>query len=145
MRSIRMRSRRVRRRKLFQRGMYMPELTPEQVSQKQQIYESLSARARKYVDKIGYNTWDPFQLPNDPIDLRKFTTDKTARALAMGFLQQRQDEHYSNIYARAVLDICMGLMDNDERYAAMYEFCCWYCQQKQVHEQYDGQRSFHRE
>jgi hypothetical protein len=122
----------------------MSNLTEEQGNQKRQIYESLSARAKKYVDKIGFVAWDPFQQPNDPIDLRKHTTDRTARAMAMSFLQQRQEEQYSNDYARAVLDICMGLMDNNERYLAMYEFCCWYCKQAQVHEQALKQRSFNR-
>ncbi|HDQ40853.1 MAG TPA: hypothetical protein ENN39_07500 [Desulfonatronum sp.] len=123
----------------------MPQLTEEQELQKRQIYETLSQRARKYVDKVGYDAWDPFQQPNDPIDLRKFTTDRTARALAMAFLHQRQEEQYSNDYARAVLDISMGLMDNNERYRAMYEFCRWYCAQPQVHEQSMEQRSFSRE
>lgn len=120
----------------------MSELSEDKASQKRQIYESLSGRARKYVDKIGYDTWDPFQQPNDPFDLRRFTTDRTARAMAMGFLQQRQDEHYSNNYARAVLDMCMGLVDKDERFTAMYEFCCWYRNQTQAHEAVREQRTF---
>ena len=117
----------------------------DQESQKRAIYESLSGRAKTFVDKIGYDKWDPFQKPNDPLDLRKFTTDKTARAMAMGFLQQRREEHYSNRYAKAVLDMCMGLMDNDERYVAMYEFSRWYQNQVQAHEAAQEQRTFRRE
>lgn len=117
----------------------------EQQDQKRAIFESLSDRAKKYVAKVGYDKWDPFQLPNDPLDLRKFTTDKTARAMAMGFLQQRKEEHYSNTYAKAVMDMCMGLMDNDERYLAMYEFSRWYQSQPQPHEEVLDQRTFRRD
>lgn len=120
----------------------MSELSEEKASQKRQIYESLSHRARKFVDKVGYDAWDPFQQPNDPFDLRRFTTDRTARAMAMGFLQQRKEDHYSNNYARAVLDMCMGLVDKDERYLAMYEFSCWYREQMQAHENVKEQRTF---
>lgn len=123
----------------------MSELNGERDAQKRKIYESLSARARKFVDKVGYEDWDPFQQPNDPFDLRRFTTDRTARAMAMSFLQQRKDEHYSNNYARAVLDICMGLVDKDERYVAMYEFCRWYQGQSQAHETVREQRTFRRD
>ncbi len=120
----------------------MSKLNEEKASQKRQIYESLSDRARKFVDKIGYEAWDPFQQPNDPFDLRRFTTDRTARAMAMGFLQQCKEEHYSKNYARAVLDMCMGLVDKDERYLAMYEFSCWYREQLQAHENVKEQRTF---
>lgn len=123
----------------------MSELSEDKSAQKRQIYENLSSRARKYVDKIGFDAWDPFQQPNDPFDLRRFTTEKTARAMAMGFLQQRKEEHYSNNYAKAVLDMCMGLVDKDERYVAMYEFCRWYQDQLQLHEDVPEQRAFRRE
>ncbi|SDB40966.1 hypothetical protein SAMN05660653_01976 [Desulfonatronum thiosulfatophilum] len=117
----------------------------EQEEQKKAIFETLSGRAKTYVEKIGYEKWDPFQKPNDPLDLRKFTTDKTARAMAMQFLQQREEEHYSNVYAKAVLDMCMGLMDNDERYLAMYEFARWYQSQTQHHVDVQDQRTFRRD
>ncbi len=123
----------------------MSELSEDKSAQKRQIYDNLSSRARKYVDKIGYDAWDPFQQPNDPFDLRRFTTEKTARAMAMGFLQQRKEEHYSNNYAKAVLDMCMGLVDKDERYVAMYEFCRWYQGQLQAHEGVPEQRALRRE
>lgn len=123
----------------------MPELSEDKAAQKRQIYENLSSRARKYVDKIGFEAWDPFQQPNDPFDLRRFTTEKTARAMAMGFLQQRKEEHYSNNYAKAVLDMCLGLVEKDERYTAMYEFCRWYQGKLQAHEAVPEQRAFRRE
>ena len=33
---------------------------------------------------------------------------------------------YGNNYSRGVLDICMGIINDDERYIGMFDFACWY-------------------
>ena len=35
-------------------------------------------------------------------------------------------EGYSNAYGRGVLEMCLGIINNDERYIAMLEFATWY-------------------
>ena len=35
-------------------------------------------------------------------------------------------ESYSNTYGRGVLDMCMGIINNDERYIGMLDFAKWY-------------------
>jgi hypothetical protein len=35
-------------------------------------------------------------------------------------------EDYSNTYGRGVLDMCIGIINNDERYKAMLDFAIWY-------------------
>jgi hypothetical protein len=42
------------------------------------------------------------------------------------FLQSRSVDNYSNAYGRGVLEIAMGIINEDERFVAMYEFACWY-------------------
>jgi hypothetical protein len=42
------------------------------------------------------------------------------------FLQTRSAENYSNAYGRGVLEIAMGIINEEERFIAMYEFACWY-------------------
>lgn len=93
---------------------------------KRAIFDSMSPRAQRRVLKIGYDRWDPFQEPKDPIDIRKDPTHRTAQMLMREFLQTRRAEGYSNRYAQAVLEICLGLVNDDDRYSAMYEFSCWY-------------------
>ena len=46
------------------------QLTDEQEALKLEIYERMNPRRRKFVDRIGYDNWDPFQKPNEPLDMR---------------------------------------------------------------------------
>ena len=40
------------------------ELTEEQEQLKREIYERMNPRRRKFIDRIGYDEWDPFQKPD---------------------------------------------------------------------------------
>jgi len=64
--------------------------------------------------------------PKDPIDIRKDPTKRTTQQLVREFLQSRTEEKYSNAYGKGVLEIALGLINNDDRFIAMYEFSCWY-------------------
>lgn len=39
----------------------------------------MNPRRRKFVDRIGYDNWDPFQKPNDPLDVRLDVTKRTTQ------------------------------------------------------------------
>ena len=96
---------------------------------KRAIYDRLSARRRKYVDKVGYDKWDPFEAPKDPIDIRRDTTQRTTQQLVRDFLQTCSHENYGNAYSRGVLEMALGIINNDERFIGMFEFARWYQQQ----------------
>jgi hypothetical protein len=64
--------------------------------------------------------------PQDPIDLRKEKTNRTALELAREFLSSCNHETYSNAYGQGVWDMCLGIVSDDDRYLGMYEFSCWY-------------------
>ena len=105
----------------------MKKITPEeQESRKKAIFESMSPRRQKHILKKGYENWDPFQEPKDPIDIRKDKTKRTTQSLVREFLQTKSFEEYSNAYGRGVFDICLGIINNDDRYKGMYEFSIWY-------------------
>ncbi len=94
---------------------------------KRAIYESLSARRKKYIERIGYDKWDPFEEPKDPIDIRRDATKRTTQQLVREFLQSRPpDAPYSNAYGQAVMEMAIGIVNDDERYQAMLEFAAWY-------------------
>ena len=115
----------------------MSEFSKEEIEQrKRMIFESMSPRGQKQILKKGYDKWDPFQEPKDPIDIRKDKSKRTSQMLVREFLQTRSMEGYNNEYGRAVLDICLGIVNNEDRYRAMYEFSCWYREllQKEGHE-----------
>lgn len=105
----------------------MDEFSKEQIAiRKQAVFDSMSPRRQKHILKMGYDKWDPFQEPKDPIDIRKDQTRRTTQMLVREFLQTCKIEDYSNSYGRGVLEICLGIINNDDRYRGMFEFSCWY-------------------
>lgn len=99
--------------------------SPEQVEAwKKDMYERLSPRQRKWVDRLGYAEWDPFQKPFDPIDIRTETTGMTAQQLANQFLAERTS--IGADYRENVSRFCVELVMNFDRVRPVYEFCLWY-------------------
>lgn len=94
---------------------------------KKAIFEGMSPRRQKHIlNKIGYEKWDPFEKPKDPIDIRRDKSRRTSQMLVREFLQSRPLEGYSNSYGRGVLDMAIGIVNDDDRYLAMYEFALWH-------------------
>lgn len=94
---------------------------------KKAVFDSMSPRRQKHIqNKIGYENWDPFEAPKDPIDIRKDKSNRTAQTLVREFLQSRSLEGYSNNYGRGVLEMAIGMVNDDDRFIAMYEFALWY-------------------
>ena len=104
----------------------MRKLSPEEAERKQAIFDRMSPRRQKHILKKGFDEWDPFIEPQDPIDIRKDKTKRTSQQLITEFLQSRNIEDYSNEYGRGAFDLCLGLINDNERYKGMYDFACWY-------------------
>ncbi|MCF8068553.1 MAG: hypothetical protein K9L30_08220 [Desulfobacterales bacterium] len=95
-------------------------------ARKQAIFDCMSPRNRKHILKKGFDKWDPFEEPKDPIDIRKDKSKRTTQQLVREFLQVRSDEPCSNAYSGGVLEICLGIVNSDDRYIGMFEFSRWY-------------------
>ena len=93
---------------------------------KRAVYEAMSPRRKRYIEKIGYDKWDPFQEPNDPIDIRTDATKRTTKQLIREFLQTQIGDEYSNNYGQGAFDMALGIINKDERILGMYDFACWY-------------------
>lgn len=103
------------------------ELTEEQEKLKREIYEKMNPRRRKFVDRLGYENWDPFQKPNDPLDIRTDVSNRTAQQLVNAFLRKAaQKGPYSNDYGRGALECALGAVNRDEKYLGIFDFCLWY-------------------
>lgn len=102
------------------------ELDAEGEAKKRGIYECLGARGKKFVDKIGYEKWDPFQEPKEPLDIRTDVTKRTTQQLVRRFLQERAPEGAGNLYGQGVLECALGLVNKDEKIRGIFEFCIWY-------------------
>jgi hypothetical protein len=105
----------------------MSEFSPEEEERrKKAIFNSMSPRRQQHILKRGYDKWDPFQEPKDPIDIRKDKTKRTTQDLVREFLQTRSAEVQNNAYNRGVLEFALGIVNGEDRFRGMYEFACWY-------------------
>ncbi|MBG0776813.1 MAG: hypothetical protein H0S85_10335 [Desulfovibrionaceae bacterium] len=100
----------------------------EKAARKKAIWDAMSPRRRKFIERMGYDEWDPFAEPKDPIEIRKDPTNRTTQQLVREFFQTRpmRQSGYSTIYGQAVMECAIGIINNDERYQAIYEFVTWY-------------------
>ena len=95
--------------------------------QKKAIFDAMSPRRQKYIrNKIGYEKWNPFEKPKDPIDIRRDSSNRTSQMLVKEFLQSQKREGYSKSYGRGVLEMAVGIVNDDDRFVAMYEFALWH-------------------
>lgn len=114
--------------------MLKPSLmSDDQEVHKKAIYDAMSPRRRKFIDRIGYDKWNPFAEPKDPIEWRTDGTKRTTQQLVREYLQLHAPENYSNAYGQGVLEMCLGMVNGDERYIAMYEFSLWYSEELRKH------------
>jgi len=105
----------------------MSEFSTEEVERrKKMVFDSMSARRQQHILKQGYDKWDPFQEPKDPIDIRKDKTKRTTQTLVREFLQTRPGEAQNNAYNRGVLELALGIVNNEDRFRGMFEFARWY-------------------
>ncbi len=104
----------------------MAEFTPQESdNRKKMIFDSMSERRQKHILKKGYDKWNPFAEPKDPIDIRKDPTRRTSKMLIREFLQSYPDDCTTQ-FSSGALEICLGIINDDERYQGMFEFACWY-------------------
>ena len=105
----------------------MRKLSFEDDKRKKFIFDSMSPRRQKHIlKKEGYDAWDPFIEPKEPIDMREDKSKHTAIQLAREFLSTWSAEEYSNAFGEGAWEICLGIIKDDDRYKGMYEFSCWY-------------------
>ncbi|WP_147820974.1 hypothetical protein [Salidesulfovibrio onnuriiensis] len=94
-------------------------------AQKKVIYEKMSARRRKFVDRMGYENWDPFAKPFDPIDIRTDATGHTAHQLTHLFMASMEKQPNQE-YLDAINEFNVMLVMNFEKVRPLYDYCLWY-------------------
>lgn len=119
-------------------------LTADEEAQKRFMYEKMSPRRRKFVDRVGYDNWDPFQAPKEPLDIRKEGTGRTAHDLVRDFMKGRarqtgrldrasspdpRGQEAEAAYAQGVLECAISMVNRDEKFRGIYDFCLWYSEQ----------------
>ncbi|MBI5845669.1 MAG: hypothetical protein HZB23_13490 [Deltaproteobacteria bacterium] len=101
-------------------------MTEEEEGKKKAVFDQMRPRNQAHILKKGYDKWDPFLVPKDPIDIRKDATSRTTQQLVREFLQERQGDAPSHAFSRGVLELALGIVNNEERFIGMFEFAAWY-------------------
>lgn len=100
--------------------------TPEEEAQKRYFYERMSPRRRRFVDRIGFENWDPFEAPKEPMDMRTDLTRRTVQELVRDFMKTAVGEMHGGEYARGAVECAVGIVAGQEKYRGVLDFCVWY-------------------
>ncbi|MFH1076684.1 MAG: hypothetical protein V1753_07610 [Pseudomonadota bacterium] len=98
----------------------------QEEQRKKALFDAMSTRGKARVLKKGYDAWDPFEQPKDPIDLRMQRTFQIAQALVARFYNDTSQDKESEEYKQGVWDACVGIVDKKDFYKGVYDFCAWY-------------------
>ena len=101
-------------------------LTGEQEIFKRALYEKMSPRRRKFIDRIGYDMWDPFQEPKQPLDMRRENTGRTLEELVRDFMRENDGNARDDAWKKGASECALGIFRKDERFQGIYDFCLWY-------------------
>ena len=105
----------------------MSDFTPQEVERrKRAVFDAMSPRYQNRILKKGYDQWDPFQAPKDPIDIRRDKTRRTTQMLIREFLASRPADEYDNAYGRGAFTLALGIINDETHAKGMYDFACWY-------------------
>jgi len=103
-------------------------LSPEEIAaRKQYMYEKMSPRRRKFVDRMGYENWDPFAAPFDPIDIRTDRSGMTSHQLTQRFIDE-SGKSSNQEFIDAVNEFNVMLVMNFEKVRPVFEYCLWYAE-----------------
>jgi hypothetical protein len=98
----------------------------DEEEQKRLFYERMSPRRRRFVDRIGFENWDPFEAPKDPMDIRTDVSQRTVQQLLREFLRSVSQESHDGEYARGAMECALGIVAKEEKYRGVLDFCVWY-------------------
>lgn len=101
----------------------------DEEEQKRLFYERMSPRRRRFVDRIGFENWDPFEAPKEPLDMRRDRTKRTAQELVRDFMKAHIGEMHGGDYARGATECAVGLVAGQEKFKGALDFCVWYHEQ----------------
>lgn len=107
------------------------ELSEEQERFKRALYEKMNPRRRKFIDRIGYDQWDPFQEPKQPLDLRRDRTERTLQELLRDFMRENNGAAHDLAWQKGACECALAIIRKDEKYQGIYDFCLWYASQLQ--------------
>ncbi len=103
------------------------DLDKARESEKKAIFDGMSSRRReKLLKRMSYEDWNPFEKPKEPLDMRNQKVEQVASFICKRFLAETDAGDCSPQYLQGVTEMCKGLIKEEEKFKAMYDFCSWY-------------------
>lgn len=107
--------------------------TEEEEKLKRSLYEKIPVRRRKFIDRIGYENWDPFPEPNEPMEIRKDATKRTAQQLMQEFIRFKKceaqltgEQSPSEAFIQGVMEGAVAVVNKQDKFLGTLEFAMWY-------------------
>ena len=109
------------------------QLTPEEEKLKRELFEKINPRRRKFIERIGYENWDPFPEPNEPNDIRTDISKRTIQQLVQEFVMYKKRETKrlglddpSEAFLQGAMQAASGIVNRQDKFLGTYEFAAWY-------------------
>jgi hypothetical protein len=99
--------------------------TEERELRKKAIFDGMSQRGRERILKIGYENWDPFELPKDPRERIFGSASLKAGVLVQEYFGAAGEKERSVSVARELFELCRSFLENESRAKAIVDFCVW--------------------
>ena len=109
------------------------QLSADEEKLKRDLYEKISPRRRKFIDRIGNDNWDPFPEPNEPNDIRTDISKRTVQQLLQEFVMYKKQEARrlglddpSEAFLQGAMQAASGIVNKQDKFLGTYEFAAWY-------------------
>ena len=92
---------------------------------KKAIFDGMSRRGQKWVLKVGYENWDPFEKPKDPRERIFSSASVKAGTLVREYYESAGGKEESVAVNRELFELCLGLLHGEGRAKTVVDFCAW--------------------
>ena len=93
---------------------------------KKAIFDAMGKRGQERILRIGYENWEPFQEPKDPRERIFGGASVRASMLVKEFSAASRIGEESVADQKEIFELCRGLLQDEPRAKAIFEFCKWY-------------------
>jgi hypothetical protein len=92
---------------------------------KKAIFDGMSKRGQERILRIGYENWDPFELPKDPRERIFSSASVKAGALVQEFMTAAGISGESPAIHKELFELCRGLLQGESRAQTIVDFSTW--------------------
>ncbi|MDR3557480.1 MAG: hypothetical protein P4L55_22210 [Syntrophobacteraceae bacterium] len=97
---------------------------------KKGVFDGMAKRGQERILRIGYENWDPFELPKDPRERIFSSASLKASALVREYFGSAGISGESVSVHKELFDLCRGLIQEERRAQIIVDFCAWLKERK---------------